>query len=385
MSPIRITLTDMKMVCRSILILLIMIFIISCTPNESEKEYQIEKKVELVNNKSTFNTTNLFVNLKRVSQSSIIFGHHHSTFYGIGWRGDEDRSDVKDVAGSHPGLIGWDFEDFVQIGDEKYHNLKQMVLEAHEKGILNAFCWHYANPVTDGSFYDTTVAVKHILPGGSHNKKYNRELDRIANFTKHLIGSDGRVIPIIFRPFHEMDGSWFWWGKNFCTPEEFISLWRYTINYLKDYRKVKNIIFAFSPDRNFDSEEEYYSRYPGDEYVDLLGVDNYWDFTPNGDGLEAVKRKLKIVTDLAVKKGKIAAFTETGLEKIPDNKWWTNKLLYAISDDSIKISFVMVWRNAHENHHYAPYKGHPSVPDFVKFKNDHNILFEDNLPDLFAE
>ncbi|MDX1699740.1 MAG: glycosyl hydrolase [Melioribacteraceae bacterium] len=365
--------------------LLSLLIILSCSQQLDERKYQISRNVNLVNRDASFNTTNLFFNLKNLAQSSIIFGHHHSTFYGIGWRGDEDRSDVKDVAGAHPGLIGWDFEDFVKIGDEKYHNLRQMVIAAHEKGIVNAFCWHYSNPVTGGTFYDTTVVVNHLLPGGSHNGIYNKELDRIANFTKQLVGTNGKVIPIIFRPFHEMDGNWFWWGRNFCTSEEFILLWRYTVAYLKDYRKVKNVLFAFSPDRNFDSDGEYFTRYPGDEYVDILGVDNYWDFSRDGEGREAVKKKLKIITHIAARKGKISAFTETGLERIPDNKWWTDKLLYAISDDSIKISFVMVWRNVDKNHHYAPYKGHSSSPDFIEFKNNYNILFADNLPDLFAK
>ena len=369
--------------------LLILVSIIvyagGCTPLNDEHEYQKNNQIELVNTNSTYNTSNLFINLKRLSESYVIFGHHHSTFYGIGWRGETDRSDVKDVSGSHPGLIGWDFEDFVRIGDDKYKNLRRMVIDAHEQGIVNIFCWHYANPVTGGSFYDTTTALKYLLPGSTHNTSYNRELDRIATFAKHLIGEDGKVIPIILRTFHEMDVSWFWWGKNFCTAEEYISLWKYTVNYLKDYRNVKNILFAFSPDRNFNNEHEYFLRYPGDEYADILGMDNYWDFTSAGEELDAVKAKLKIISRIADRKNKIAAFTETGLERIPDEKWWTDKLFYSITDDSIKIAFLMVWRNAHKNHFYAPYSGHSSSRDFIDFKNDHNILFSDKLPNLFKE
>jgi mannan endo-1,4-beta-mannosidase len=124
-------------------------------------------------------------------------------------------------------------------------------------------------------------------------------------------------------------------------------------------------------------------RYPGDKYVDLLGMDNYWDFTDSGDGLSAVNQKLRIVSKLASDKNKIAALTETGLERIPDSTWWTQKLLKTIIDDSIKISYVMVWRNAHPGHYYVPYKGDKSADDFIRFKEQLNILFEDELPPLY--
>lgn len=372
----------MKLFAKLFLLMLVT-FLASCRYEDEAKLYQNQSDVTLVNNSATFNTTNLFVNLKSISETSIIFGHHHSTAYGIGWRGDKNRSDVKDVTGSNPGLIGWDFGDFSNIGDKKYTKLVALIREAHEEGIVNTFSWHYNNPVTGKSFYDTTIAIRHILPGGKFHSSYLKELDRIAAFTKHLVGADGKVIPIIFRPFHEMDGSWFWWGKNFCTADEFKMLWQFTVEYLRDFRNVKNLLFAFSPDRNFNNEAEYLERFPGDAFVDILGMDNYYDFTPDGEGLEAIKRKLILLSKIAKRKSKIAAFTETGLEKIPDPKWWTDKLLYVIEDDSINISYVMVWRNGREDHFYAPYIGHISVPDFIKFKNNSSIIFADELPNLF--
>jgi mannan endo-1,4-beta-mannosidase len=49
--------------------------------------------------------------------------------------------------------------------------------------------------------------------------------------------NNGKLIPIIFRPFHEFDGNWFWWGANYCTAEEYISVYRFTVNYLRDTKK----------------------------------------------------------------------------------------------------------------------------------------------------
>ena len=82
---------------------------------------------------------------------------------------------------------------------------------------------------------------------------------------------------------------------------------------------VHNFIYAFSPDVKFNSESEYLERYPGDDYVDLLGMDDYADFGRAGRyDISGAVKKLKIVSDLAIKKNKLAAFTETGLESIRD-------------------------------------------------------------------
>lgn len=370
-------------ITKTLIALLISLTIISCVPENTNKKIQEKLEINLVDSNATSNTIALFYNLKKLSENKIIFGHHHSTAYGIGWSGDENKSDVKDITGTYPGLIGWDYADLHAGSPVSPTQLKKLVPEAHNNGIVNIFAWHLHNIVTGKSFYDTTIVVKHILPGGSHHQSYKKELDKIAQFTKHLVGKDGKVVPIIFRPFHEFDGSWFWWGKNFCTRGEFISLWKFTVNYLRDFRNVKNILYAFSPDRNFQNEEEFLESYPGDDYVDLVGMDNYWDFKPEGEGLNAITKKLEIITSIANKKNKIAAFTETGSEKIPNHKWWTEELLKVMDNDSIKISFVMVWRNAHLNHFYAPYKGHPSADDFMNFKNNSKIIFADELPNLF--
>ncbi len=355
----------------------------ACKSGNEGRIFQSKLQISLVDSNATFGTSALFYNLKKSSESQIIFGHHHSTAYGIGWSGDKERSDVKDVTGVYPGLIGWDFADINEGQPVTRDQLKQLVPDAYDKGIINIFAWHLHNIVTDSSFYDTTIVVKHILPGGSHHKKYIKELDNVAQFTKHIVGRDGKVVPIIFRPFHEFDGSWFWWGKNFCTREEFKALWRFTVHYLRDVRNVKNILYAFSPDRNFYSEDGFLESYPGDDYVDVVGMDNYWDFKPEGDGLDAITNKLKILTSVSKKRNKIAAFTETGSEKIPNSKWWTDELLKVMDHDSINVAFVMVWRNAHLNHFYVPHSGHPSSENFIEFKNNAKMIFADELPKLF--
>ncbi|EOR94970.1 Mannan endo-1,4-beta-mannosidase [Arcticibacter svalbardensis MN12-7] len=82
----------------------------------------------------------------------------------------------------------------------------------------------------------------------------------------------------------------------------------------------------------------------------------------------AIKR-LTIVSDYAKKTGKLSAFTETGLETIPNPVWWTDVLLKTLKSANLELCYVLVWRNDSKSatHFYAPYPGQQSVPDFIKF------------------
>ena len=63
-------------------------------------------------------------------------------------------------------------------------------------------------------------------------------------------------LPMIFRPWHEFDGDWFWWGRAHSTVDEFKSLYRLTVSELRDTNGVHNFIYAFSPDCRFNTEAE---------------------------------------------------------------------------------------------------------------------------------
>jgi mannan endo-1,4-beta-mannosidase len=205
---------------------------------------------------------------------------------------------------------------------------------------------------------------------------------------KSIKGKRGESVPVIFRPYHEFDGNWFWWGAGHCTKEEFVSLWRFTVSYLRDSIHVHNVLYAFSPDNQFNSESEFLSRYPGDEWVDMVGMDDYGDMGRDGYSLERASRKLKIISDYAKKTGKLAAFTETGLESIPNATWWTEVLLKVMRSSDLELAYVLVWRNDTKSptHYYAPFPGHePSIPDFVKFFNHPYTLFETDLRDIYKK
>lgn len=342
---------------------------------------------------ATQETKALFYNLMQLSKTHTLFGHQHATEYGHGWSGDADRSDVKSVTGSHPAVIGIDLSGFSgyssEVIERSKRNVQKIAEDTYNRGGVITIAWHFSNPVSGGGFYwkdsVSKPAVKYIIPGGEAHAQYKEILKGIGVWATNTKGNDGKAVPMIFRPFHEFDGGWFWWGAPHCTRDEFISLWRFTVSYLRDSLNVHNFIYAFSPDNRFSSEAEYLDRYPGDKWVDMVGVDNYGDMGRDGYNIEAATKKLKIVSDYALKKNKLAAFTETGLESIPNATWWTDVLLKIMKSNNMQLAYVLVWRNDQTSptHYYAPFPGHSSVPDFIKFYNDPYTLFEKDLPALY--
>lgn len=353
----------------------------------------VAQKFTPIDPKASKETVALFQNLVRLSDDHVLFGHQHATEYGHGWQGDANRSDVKSVCGSHPAVIGVDFSGFSgrpeAVVKKAKEEVRKNVIDTYNRGGVTTAAWHFVNPVSKGEFYwvdsVSLPAVKYIIPGGEAHKKYTAILDSIGAWAKSVKGPKGELVPMIFRPFHEFDGAWFWWGKPHCTREEFIALWRFTVSYLRDSLQVHNFIYAFSPDNNFLTEAEYLDRYPGDEWVDMLGIDNYGDMGRDRYAPDVAAKKLKIISDYAEKKGKLAAFTETGLESIPNGTWWTDVLLKVMKASKAKLSYVLVWRNdtTSPTHYYAPYPGQVSVPDFLTFYNDPYTLFEKDLHNIY--
>jgi mannan endo-1,4-beta-mannosidase len=353
-----------------------------------------QNKMQLIDKAATKETKALFNNLYKLSQKHILFGHQHATEYGHGWSDDADRSDVKSVTGSHPAVIGVDFSGLSGRPDSIIEKtkvaLRKNIADTYIRGGITTVAWHFSNPASAGGFYwkdsVSAPAVKLIIPGGSHHERYKAILRDIADLAKSVKGDNGTLAPMIFRPYHEFDGDWFWWGRSHCTIDEFKTLWKFTVAYLRDSLAVHNFIYAFSPDNKFFNQEQFLERYPGDEWVDMVGMDNYGDFGRDGKyNLEAGLKKLKIVSDYAIKAGKLAAFTETGLESIPLKDWWTDVLLKTLKAEKLQLAYVLVWRNDTRSptHYYAPFPGQVSEADFIKFYNDPFTLFEKDLSNMY--
>ena len=350
---------------------------------------------KLTDSRATPETSALYRNLNKLAKKHILFGHQHATEYGHGWSGDSARSDVKSVTGSNPAVIGVDFSGLSGRPPEAIErtkaSLRKQITDTYNRGGVTTVAWHFSNPVTPktGFYWKDSVsapAVPDLIPGGSHHEQYKAILQTVGSLANSVKGKNGELVPMLFRPYHEFDGGWFWWGKPHCSKEDFTKLWQFTVSYLRDSLQVHNFIYVFSPDCLFKTEADYTDRYPGDAWVDMVGFDDYADFGRNGRyNLPAGITKLKIVSDFARKAGKLAAFTETGLESIPDSTWWTNSLLKSLKAEKVRLAYVLVWRNDARSatHFYAPYPGQASVPDFLQFYKDPYTLFEADLPRLY--
>ncbi len=332
---------------------------------------------------------NLYFNLADLT-NQVLFGQQDANSYGLNasdmtlWS-DWDNytySDVLTLTGSYPALYGFDVftsANYIVPG----------IKTAFERGGVITVSWHAFNFVTGDSFYDTTGdVVTNILPGGPLHSNFTEGLDDIASNLGHM-EHDGQIIPIIFRPWHEFNGNWFWWGAKFCSRTEFKSLFRFTVEYLRDIKGVHNFLYAFSPNQKIlpFSSSSFLNRYPGDDVIDILALDAYDYGFPNWKN--SVEYSLKTILKLASSRGKIAAFSETGigggLSEINIPNWYSDVLLNIISRDSKirNIAYVMVWRNANFNHFWVPYPGHPQEAGFLELYNNEYTIFSNNLPDLY--
>lgn len=335
-------------------------------------------------------TVNMLTGLKAATERGIMFGHQDDLSYGIDWIYPDGESDVKRVSGDYPAVCGMDLGDIehrapVNLDSVPFDHMKIFVSEIWSRGGVITFSWHVDNPLTGGDSWDVSSdrVVASVLPGGESHEKFKGWLDNLAEFLGSLRDENGVAIPVIFRPWHEHTGSWFWWGQKLCTDEEFVTLWRFTFDYLCGEKNLHNLLFAYSSSGDISDKEKYLARYPGDGYVDLMGFDYYqMPQAGNQSFVREVDRVLGIVTAAAAEHGKLAALTEAGYEGIPDSAWWTGTLWPAVKNHN--ISYLLVWRNAHNKpgHFYAPWPGHISEKDFINFHNLPETLFQNDVTEM---
>ena len=336
---------------------------------------------------ATTETAAMLAGLHRAAGEGIMFGHQDDLSYGIGWIHPGGESDVKRVTGDYPAVYGMDLGDIehrstVNLDSVPFEDMKAFVQQVWSRGGVITFSWHVDNPLTGSNSWDISSdkVVASVLPGGEKHDEFRVWLDNLAEFLASLKDDSGVAIPVIFRPWHEHTGSWFWWGQDICTTEEFIALWRFTFDYLCGEKNLHNLLFAYSSGGDISSKEQYLERYPGDDYVDLIGFDYYqMPDAGNRSFTDNVNRVLGIVTEAAATHGKLAALTEAGYEGIPDSTWWTTAFWPAMRDH--RISYALVWRNAHNKpgHFYAPWPGQVSEQDFISFYNLSETLFQSEL------
>ena len=324
--------------------------------------------------------------LASLQKQGVMVGHQDDPVYGCSWKWDKGRSDVKEVCGDYPAIMGFDL-GHLELGSDKnldgvpFDRMRREIIAQHHRDGIVTLSWHPDNPVTGKNSWDVEGDVlTKILPGGKLHSTFNTWLKRVANFLNSLKTDDGKKIPVIFRPWHEMSGSWFWWGEGRCTAEQYKQLYRYTHRYLTK-KGCTNLVWGFSPNLADQQEtlEHYEKYYPGDDVVDLLGIDVYQFSPDNAKYQNDLRTELNAVKAAGEKHRKLIALTETGYQNVPDSTWFTQALLPVLKE--YPLCYVLLWRNAWdkdvENYIAAP--GKATVPDFLKFHADKTTLFLNDI------
>lgn len=330
---------------------------------------------------ATCQTQALYQQLKNVSEDKLLFGHQNTTLEGIGWEdrnGLADRSDCLEAVGDYPAVYGFDFvRGFI---------FQQHTIRAHERGAVITFSDHMDNFQTGGDAWTLSQnTVQEILVENSAaQQRLILHLNQVANFLNTLVDKNGELIPVIYRPFHENTGDWFWWSAPYCTPKEYVALWQFVVDYLRNERNIHHVLYAYSPsDPAFSGG--YEARYPGNEYVDIIGFDSYATVLYE----MFLVANAQLVVEFAEANDKVAALTEFGVSggvQFADTpNWFTNTFLQTLKADTIarKLAYAHTWRNDRANHHWVPLPEDPTHTDFVAFYEDEFTLFEQDLPDMY--
>ncbi len=163
-------------------------------------------------------------------------------------------------------------------------------IRQHKLGSIITICWHAVPPTANepvtfqqlpGAKPDSLASVqgkltdqqfKDVLtPGTELYKRWCAQVDTIAFYLKKL--QDAHV-PILWRPYHEMNGGWFWWGGRrgeYSTKALYLQLFDRLVN----HHKLNNLIWVWSVDRPSKPGMEFSEYYPGNEYLDVLALDVY--------------------------------------------------------------------------------------------------------------
>lgn len=337
--------------------------------------------------------TKLLSKMTGIAKTGVMFGMQDATVMGWGWRGDyDDKCDVYELCGDYPAVIGFDLSNMEK---DSYHDVdwvefewtKKRCKEHYDRGGVITFSWHCSNMISGGNYLSQEPqgkVVSSLIEGGEYHEDFIHALDNIAKFFNELKGSDGKTIPVIFRPWHEHSADHFWWGTARCSKNDFVELWRETHDYIA--ARCPQVLFCYSTSSNVSSVSDYLARYPGDQYIDMLGFDAYCG---SSESLSSYIRKMQsllaILKTAGERTGKLICVSETGNSKeFEDAKWWTEGVLKAL--EGYNPSYVLVWRGSPSKSGadgYGPYKGCPSEKDFVDFYNSSRTYFNYDIRNIY--
>lgn len=164
------------------------------------------------------------------------------------------------------------------------HNFRQRLVDEairrHGEGFVIALMWHAVRPIEDEpvQFKESVQGgltpaewTDLLTPGTAINERWKSQVDVIAFFLKQLRDAN---IPVLWRPYHEMNGRWFWWGRT-PDPEFFKKLYRMMFDRFVNYHKLNNLVWVYGANEHRLVTVSYERCYPGADVVDVLGTDVY--------------------------------------------------------------------------------------------------------------
>ena len=172
--------------------------------------------------------------------------------------------------GQGPALIGVDYADFDGHGLNTTTPNQVALAYARAGGLvtISAHLYNPANPHAYG-LRDNGVNLDDLLkPGTPVHTRWMRQLDELAAGLQELRAAG---VVVLWRPFHEMNGGWFWWGAK--EPAAFIRLWRHMFEYFTTTKGLDNLLWVYGPNHMKNTT----GYYPGDAFVDIVGFDAYTD------------------------------------------------------------------------------------------------------------
>jgi len=190
---------------------------------------------------------------------------------------------VQRQTGDYPALFGQDF-GFDGPGCWDGINFRQNIVDEairrHHEGFVITLMWHAVRPIEEepvdfehGIQGKVTAAEWRdlITPGTRIHERWKSQVDVIAWFLRQLRDAG---VPVLWRPYHEMNGDWFWWGKK---PGElgYKKLYRMLFERLTDFHALNNLIWVFNANEINVNVDPYADFYPGDDVVDVLATDVY--------------------------------------------------------------------------------------------------------------
>ena len=211
--------------------------------------------------------------LSDITYSKIITGQHTQT------AAQEELHYIEDITGKQPALLGFELlsyspninyldtdDECMKEVKENYGTLKRVWEWAEKKGLIT-FTWHWFSPLggRSKSFFTENTdfdASKAVTDGTPENTALISDMDSMAGLLRPFCE---RNIPILWRPFHEGDGDWFWWGAK--GAESLKRLWRIMYERFTNLHKLNNLIWVWN--------SPVPECYPGDDVVDIISRDMY--------------------------------------------------------------------------------------------------------------